>query len=263
MKILITGSNGYIGSSVSNYLESKGHQIFRLNRAVCDLSNKEQVDGYFKGFSCDVVIHTAVVGGSRLIQETESIVSDNLEMFCNLLRHKSKYGKFIHFGSGAQDKPTSFYGISKKAIGLLIEDLDSFYNIKIYGLFDENEINTRFIKASVNRALGGKEIIVHKDKKMDFFHMKDLLILIDYYINNNNLKKSVDCSYRTSLTLHEIANIIKERCITEAGVKILEPSIDNYFGQNTEYLNKIISSDIFVRLEETITALKKTHEGKW
>ena len=256
MKILITGSNGYIGSSVSNYLESKGHQIFRLNRAVCDLSNKEQVDGYFKGFSCDVVIHTAVVGGSRLIQETESIVSDNLEMFCNLLRHKSKYGKFIHFGSGAQDKPTSFYGISKKAIGSLIEDLDSFYNIKIYGLFDENEINTRFIKASVNRALGGKEIIVHKDKKMDFFHMKDLLKLVEYYVVNDILEKNIDCSYKTSLTLLEIADIIKQRCNSAADIKIVDSGYEEYSGTNTNYLNQIIDSDFLPRLEETIDKIK-------
>ena len=83
MKILITGSNGYIGSSVSDYLEDRGHQVFRLNRSVCDLSDKQQVDNYFKDFSCDVVIHTAVVGGSRLYQETESIISDNMEMFCS------------------------------------------------------------------------------------------------------------------------------------------------------------------------------------
>jgi len=263
MKILVTGSNGYIGSSVSRHLELHNHEIIRLSRVTCNLLDEEQVDDYFKNFMCDVVIHTAVVGGSRFSQETESVVVDNLRMFCNLLKHRSRYKKFIHFGSGAQDNPSTFYGISKRAINSLIEDLDSFYNIKIYGLFDENEINTRFIKANVNRALGGKEIIVHKDKKMDFFHMKDLLILIDYYINNNNLKKSVDCSYRTSLTLHEIANIIKERCITEVGVKILEPGIDNYFGQNTEYLNKIISSDIFVRLEETVAALKEAYEEKW
>jgi nucleoside-diphosphate-sugar epimerase len=260
MKILITGSNGYIGSSISDYLEDRGHQVFRLNRSVCDLSDKQQVDNYFKDFSCDVVIHTAVVGGSRLRLETESIISDNMEMFCNLLRHRSRYNKFIHFGSGAQDRPTSFYGISKKAIDLLIENLDSFYNIKIYGLFDENEIDTRFIKASVLRALNGEDIVVHKDRRMDFFHMKDLLSLIDYYISNTELEKNVDCSYKTSLTLFEIGNIIKENCNPKIDVKVLEDGYDNYWGRNTDYLNKIISSDFVSRLLETIATLKERRE---
>jgi len=147
----------------------------------------------------------------QLKKESENIISDNLDMFCNLLRHKSKYKKLIHFGSGAQEEPNSFYGISKKTIDLLIKNIDSFYNIKIYGLFDENELDTRFIKASVRRALNGEDIIVHKDRRMDFFHMKDLLSLIDYYINNTDLEKNVDCSYKTTLTLCEIGNIIKEK----------------------------------------------------
>lgn len=260
MKILVTGSNGYIGSCVSDYLESKGHQIFRLNRAVCDLLDKKQVDRHFEDFSCDVVIHAAVVGGSRLKKESENIVSDNLDMFCNLLRHKSKYKKLIHFGSGAQEEPNSFYGISKKTIDLLIKNIDSFYNIKIYGLFDENELDTRFIKASVRRALNGEDIIVHKDRRMDFFHMKDLLSLIDYYINNTDLEKNVDCSYKTTLTLCEIGNIIKEKCNPTINVKVMQDGCDNYWGHNTDFLNKIVNGDFVSRLTETIKTLKKHRE---
>jgi nucleoside-diphosphate-sugar epimerase len=256
MKILVTGSNGYIGSAVSDYLEMQSHQVHRLNRSVCDLVDKEQVNRYFENFMCDVVIHTAVAGGTRLKKETQNIVPDNLDMFCNLLRNRSKYKKFIHFGSGAQEKSTSYYGASKKAIAAIIDQLDSFYNVKIYGLFDENEIDTRFIKANVRRALDGKDIIVHKNKRMDFFHMKDLLTLIDFYINNKSLVKNLDCSYKTSLTLVEIAGIIKESCNPKIDIKIEQDGYENYWGKNTNYLNSIIGSDITPRLLETIKALK-------
>jgi nucleoside-diphosphate-sugar epimerase len=257
MKVLITGSNGYIGTSVSSYLESKGHEVFKLNRSICDLLDKKQVDQYFENFTCDVVIHTAVSGGSRLKQEEESIISDNLEMFCNLLRHRAKYNKFIHFGSGAQINPNTFYGISKKAIGTIIDRLDSFYNIRIYGLFDENEIDTRFIKASITRALSGQDIIIHKDRRMDFFHMKDLMALIDHYIKEDNLEKNVDCSYKTSLTLKEIGSIIRDKCNPKIDIKILNKGYENYWGTNTDYLNNIVSGDTVSRIKETIVTLKE------
>ena len=183
-------------------------------------------------------------------------------MFSNLLRHRSKYNKFVHFGSGAQVDPNSFYGVSKKAIATIIDKLDSFYNIKIFGLFDENEIDTRFIKASITRALSGQDIIIHKDKRMDFFHMKDLMILVDHYIKNNDLEKNVDCSYKTSLTLEQIGSIIKDKCNPEIGIKIMHDGHENYWGCNTNYLNRIVDGDIVSRLEETIETLKKRRETK-
>jgi|1_EtaG_2_1085319.scaffolds.fasta_scaffold13042_3 nucleoside-diphosphate-sugar epimerase len=256
MRILITGSNGYIASAARKHLESQGHEIIKLNRSVCNLLDKKQVDDYFENFTCDVVIHTAVSGGSRLEEEKEDIISNNLDMFCGLLRHREKYKKFIHFGSGAQQKVESYYGISKRAIAGIIDKLDLFYNIKIYGLFDINEIDTRFIKANVRRALSGEDIVVHKNKRMDFFHMKDLMVLIDYYINNKDLNKNIDCSYKTSLTLVDIASIIKDNCNSKINIKIEQDGCENYYGNNTDYLNDIIDSDFVPRLLETIKALK-------
>jgi hypothetical protein len=38
--------------------------------------------------------------------------------------------------------------------------------------------------------------------------MKDLISLVDHYINNDNLPKQIDCSYTDLYKLSEIANII-------------------------------------------------------
>jgi len=177
-------------------------------------------------------------------------------MFCNLLRHRKRYGKFIHFGSGAQYLSSTFYGLSKKVIDTIIDKLDLFYNINIYGLFNDMEMDTRFIKANIKRALSGEDIIIHKNKKMDFFHMKDLLKLVEYYVVNDILEKNIDCSYKTSLTLLEIADIIKQRCNSAADIKIVDSGYEEYSGTNTNYLNQIIDSDFLPRLEETIDKIK-------
>ena len=262
LKILVTGSSGYIGSSLCEFLEDKGYNVTRLNRPVCNLLNKKEVDNYFNNVEYDVLIHTAVVGGSRLKQEDETIISDNLEMFCNLLRHRKRYGKFIHFGSGAQYLSNTFYGLSKKAIETIVNKLDLFYNINIYGLFSDTESDTRFIKANIKRALSGEDIIIHKNKKMDFFHMKDLLKLVEYYIANDTLEKNIDCSYKTSLTLLEIANIIKLRCNPAVDIKIIDSGYEEYSGANTSHLNQIIGSDFLPRLEETIDKIKLNVQGR-
>jgi hypothetical protein len=55
-----------------------------------------------------------------------------------------------------------------------------------------------------------ESIVIHQNKFMDFFYMKDLISLIDYYITNNNLPKEIDCSYSSLYKLSDIANIIND-----------------------------------------------------
>ena len=111
--------------------------------------------------------------------------------------------------SGAETNASeSPYGLSKKVIAKSILEQDNFYNIKIFGVFDENELDTRFIKGNIKRYINKEPILIHQDKFMDFFYMKDLISLVDYYINNNNLPKQICCSYTDLYKLSEVANII-------------------------------------------------------
>ncbi len=172
MKVLITGTNGYIGKHLSQVLP---YDITCLHRGVCDLTDKKEVDSFFNQFGkFDVVIHCAAVGGSRLKKDDDIIFNNNIQMFLNLVSNRKSFDRLIHFGSGAQKVDNGPYGFSKRIISNMIEELDDFYNIIIYGLFDENEIDTRFIKSCVHNCLNNKSIVVNDNKVMDLFHMKDL-----------------------------------------------------------------------------------------
>ena len=58
MKILITGTTSGIGKTLSQYLESKGHEILHLNRDQLDLSEVDDVKSYDMP-CCDVLINNA------------------------------------------------------------------------------------------------------------------------------------------------------------------------------------------------------------
>jgi GDP-L-fucose synthase len=148
-------------------------------------------------------------------------------MFYNLLKHKSKYRKFINFGSGAEmDRRTDInliypdyiksfpidpYGLSKNIIARIIEPLPDFHSIRIFNVFGEDELETRFIKASIKRYINKEPILIHQNKLMDFFYIEDLVELVKYFINNNLLPKEVNCSYKTKYSLNDIAKMINEQ----------------------------------------------------
>ena len=207
MKILITGANGYIGKSLHSALKDK-HDVTAITRSGFDLTDAVALSKFFESRrSFDTVLHCAASTNSK--DMNWDIADANLVMYYNLLKSKQHYSKLIHFGSGAETHfPDTPYGYSKKVIAKSILHQDNFHNIKIFGLFDENELDTRFIKASLKRYIAKEPIQIHQDKVMDFFYMQDLVNVLEYYMSEENPPKEFDCAYNNFYSLKNIADII-------------------------------------------------------
>lgn len=220
MRILITGANGYIGKTLYNSLNTK-YDVVSLSRKELDVTNLKQVKDYLKNKYFDVVIHCAVEGGLRLEPENSSILDSNLKMYYNLLECKNHFSKFFYFGSGAEKQDT-FYGLSKKVLNQSIQDKDNFHNVRIFAVFDENELEFKFVKTNIRNYITRKDIGIFQNKYMDFFYMDDLITLMNYCIVNNNLPKVIDCSYNYSPTLYNIAQIINNLDTYKVNINIKE-----------------------------------------
>lgn len=210
MKILITGGSGYVATSLYQVLKEK-HTVISTNRKTLNLTNRRCVDEFFFDEYFDVVIHCANQGGSRFKDHEEKTAYNNIIMFHHLLENKNHYSKFINIGSGAEFREYAEpYGYSKKIINSIVQEIECFYTLRIFGVFDENELNTRFIKSNVKNALNKDFVKIHENKYMDFLYMKDFIKIIDYYLSNDDLKKEMDCVYKNKNTLLEIAQMIKK-----------------------------------------------------
>ncbi len=211
LKVLITGGNGYIAKSIYSKLHTK-YDITTVTRQDFDLTCWASTYKFFYDKSFDVVIHTATSGGSRLKEDTDLVIRENLLMYRNLLNHQDRFGKFISFGSGAElDNPTTPYGISKQAIAQHMAEKENFLNLRVFAVFDENELDTRFIKSNIIRYLNQEDMVIHEDKYMEFFYMADLISLIDYFLSKEEwLSKEVDCVYMEKRKLTDVAQIINQ-----------------------------------------------------
>lgn len=58
MRILVTGSTGFLGGRLCAYLDAQGHSIVRLSSANCDLTKQESLKP-FGGISYDQIYHLA------------------------------------------------------------------------------------------------------------------------------------------------------------------------------------------------------------
>lgn len=221
MNILITGGSGYIAKSLS--IKIKNCNICLLSKKDLDLTVSNSVNSFFKDKFFDVVLHTAISGGKRSIEEKTSNLYDNCSMHFNILRNQKSFGKYISFGSGAEfdrdldidnfthakDRyPTDYYGMSKKIIAQTGETVDKFYNIRIFAVFNEDEISTRMIKQNILKYINKESMQIHQDKYMDFFYMDDLVRVVEYFINHTYHAKEINCVYKEKYKLSDIANLI-------------------------------------------------------
>lgn len=210
MKILVTGYSGVIGKYLAGSLSLQGYEVTVWPKSeVLDLTNSSHLDLFFKDRYFDTVIHCAAKGSKDPRSKDWSIMDSNLQMYYNLLAKRGHYGRFISIGSGAEffinDRP---YGLSKRVIRSSMLERDNFFNLRVFGVFNEEELDTRFIKANVLRYIRKEPIVIHQDKYMDFIYMDDLLKIVVHYLKNNDLSKEVDCVYPYTHKLSDIAEII-------------------------------------------------------
>ena len=94
MDILITGGSGYIAKALNDNLK---HNITTPTRQNFDLSSYDATCEWFNERQFDVVLHTAISGGSRLHEDDSVVLQQNLAMYNNLLVNKTPVTKSVNF----------------------------------------------------------------------------------------------------------------------------------------------------------------------
>lgn len=269
-KILITGSDGYVARNIAKKLCN--YDLTITNRSNLNLLDAKSVKVFFEHKYFDAVIHTATSGGSRLKEDNSDVFFENCTMHQNILDNSSSFDKYISFGSGAEldrrydidpsaDLESAFpidpYGMSKNFIaksGLLYPH---FYNIRIFNVFDQDELSSRMIKANIINYISKKPIIIHQDKWMDFFYMDDLCEVVKFAIESNTKQKIINCSYQEKYKLSTIAEIINQLSSYKVEIVINNKSLGlNYYGDYNLHLFDVNLSGLHLGITNTYNKLR-------
>jgi nucleoside-diphosphate-sugar epimerase len=197
MKVCVLGSNGFVGSNLLKDTNWNG-----VTRRELDLTDQHAVEKYFNEHKYDVVIHCAVVGGSRLKPDDGDVAYKNILMFENVVRVFK--GKLIYFSSGAAlrgNPPTDPYGLSKWIIDKRIETIPNAYSLRIWGCYGPGELPSRF--SAVCKREG--HVVIEQDRYFDFIDIKDVCKIVDEYVRDERSEKEYNLVYQEKLLLSQWA----------------------------------------------------------
>lgn len=252
--ILLTGSGGFIGSNLKTFLKEKFNLLTPRSYEL-DLTNSTAVKEYFNHNKIDFIIHCGSVGGVRGEQDQETTIEDNLAMVKNLISAKKDEVRIILFGSGAmfdksknltkikekdieKSNPKDLYGISKLEIYKLIKNRNDVTMLNIFGCYGYNEKPNRFPSYAINKVLKNEDIIINQNCIFDYLFVEDMQKIVEYFINNIPKDNFINITPTRSISLLEIADIVKDFTKKEIGIKILKEELNNeYTGDNSLLIN--------------------------
>jgi nucleoside-diphosphate-sugar epimerase len=199
-KILITGGNGFLGSSLVNKISKKKYKLYLLVRKKSNLSRlklnkkikfiqlqKKNLDNVFKKNKFDLVIHCATNYG---IEEdnTSNTIYPNLLLPLQLLDLAKKYSvkAFINTDT-ILNKNISSYTLSKNQFVDWLKLFSKFlncYNVKLEHFYGPNDNNNKFVINNICRLLRYEDTIEFTKgfQKRDFVYISDVVSALERII---------------------------------------------------------------------------------
>ena len=202
MKILVTGSWGFVGSHLSKRFLSQGHTVIGVDNAVggykdnltecktyeIDCCDTDAIDHLFAKESFDLVVHCACTAQEGLSVVSPILITSNTyAATVNVVTASCKYKvkKFVFMSSMARygdqkppfiesqsPKPVDPYGIAKVAAEETVKCLCDLHGVQWsvaipHNIYGPNQVYTdpyrNVVSIFLNRHLQGKPAIIYGD----------------------------------------------------------------------------------------------------
>ena len=283
MKIVLTGSSGYLGSNLMLSL-SKSHDVMPVSLVSDDIDN---LDEKLISFGPDVVIHCGWGLGNSYKDVSDINQIENISTGCRLIKAISKLKNvtFVGFGSFSEygtihdpaketdiESPVNFYGVSKNSFRVVSKNFCQKMNHKwlwirpcfVYG---KNDVSTRLIPRVFESCLRKIKITLNSCSSVaDYLYIDDFCSAVEHLLISETTGVYNVCSGKT----HTVRDVIKEiQNITNSHDTIkFDKHLDrensySFISGDNEKLKKtgwIASHDMSSGLSETLNHYSKDCE---
>lgn len=250
LNILVTGSSGFIGSRLVEYLRSRGDTVHEY-----DLKSTTK----FPADPVDLVFHLAShVNAYASVAEPRQGL-ENVEVLYQVLEWMRFSGtkKIIFSSSREIYSGCNPYGASKAAGEAFLRAYCQSYGFaavsaRLANVYGPGNLGHRFIEATIAQAKRGEDIRVYggHEKILNFLHIDDaveqLADCVQFLRPTHN--KIVDLAYPTSYSLPAVADII----IRKLGSVSRLNMVSNRVGETMRYVPKTVIFSPSISLEEGI-----------
>ena len=260
MNIFITGSKGFIGTHLYEYLSESCTDctLFTPSSAELDLIDEKSVNEYILSNKIDIIVHLANRGGGRDNIKIKNITEYNLRIFFNIVKQEKNVQKIISFGSGAEyakhkpiidvseedyllEQPLDEYGFYKSVTSKYIEKSKNIVQLRIFGCYGEKEnYQYKFISNAIIKNLFHLPITINQNVYFDYIYINDLIKLIKYFIFNTPEHKLYNVTRGEKISLLNLVDLINKTSEYKSKINISIQGLNNeYTSSNNRLMQEI------------------------
>ena len=271
MRILITGSSGFIGNNLVKFLSNYDYELFTLDLVdnghtdfICDITDNKKIDDIFREYRFDKVIHLAASAGVRQsLSEPYKYIRNNVIGFQSILEScvKNDVKQLIYASSSSVygnlsgcdektkcDEQLSVYAVTKKENENMAYVYSHNYNLKTTGLrffsvFGDGIRKDLAIYKFVDNIINDKELEVYGDgtQERDYTPVRYICEYIKYFIDNEQETdyEIYNIGSQHPISVNELINTISE--ITQIQPKVV------YLQENKQDVKRTYADDSKIR----------------
>ena len=213
LKILLTGSTGFIGSNILNEIKNN-NKVFIIKRSkskkkisknknikLLKFSNYKTLSNKLKKIKVDIIIHCAThYKKNHKFNDIEKFIESNILLGNVILENLNnlKPRKFLNFSStwedsnGIKDNPANLYAAYKKSFGFILKYYKKknpgikFFDIIIGDTFGKNDSRSKLINTLIkNHKINKQTDIVSKRLFLNLLNVEDIVSAIKIIVYNN------------------------------------------------------------------------------
>lgn len=253
IRILLTGSGGFIGSHLKKQL-SHAYEVIAPRSFELDLQDADATYAFVESHGIDLIIHSASCGVQHAENKRyDAVAAPNMAMFRNLAKCVNTKRRMIHLGSGAEyDKskpivhvreeefgmstPIDPYGYSKYSISKEIENKENILNLRIFGVYGEGEHSSRVTSSIMTDYIHRRPITLHQNVRFSFIYMNDLCRIIHHFAENPPKEKQLNIAHPSSIEIVQLAEMVNTFSDWKSEIIIESPGMNKEYTCNTDKL---------------------------
>lgn len=226
-KLVFFGSTGFLGGNIVSTFYNR-YEIYAPPRSELNLLDSRSVINYLRDGNFDIIIHLANPTAQNPLDRYDELFERSLRVFTNLSFCSDLYGKMIYIGSGAEygkhreivnisenefgkELPQDPYGLSRYIMSELAEKNNNIYNLRLFGCYGIGDTPFKLIPHIINCIRERKRIQLKKNTLFDFLYVKDIVPVIEHFIENEPKYKIYNLCSGYPILIGDIAKEVRRQ----------------------------------------------------